>query len=307
MNWNTYVMSVQWGSGPLTPVPSALPAGAKSVTWAFATGECGTENWVGITPAQIADANVGLFADAGLGYVISTGGAGGIFTCGTDTGFETFLGRYASGSLAGVDFDIENGQTQAQVNALIQRVVAARTSHPNLRFSFTLPTLATSKPGSTTAVSLGTNATEPLDTEGQYVMNAIAAYGLTGYVIDLMVMDYGTAGADVCVVGPSGRCDMGQSAIQAAMNLHDHDGVPYGQIELTSMIGGNDITDEVFTLTDVDAIASFARSKGLAGLHFWSLDRDQDCSPGPASSTCNTYGTAGTLGFTKRFVADLGL
>ena len=33
--------------------------------------------------------------------------------------------------------------------------------------------------------------------------------------------------------------------------------------------------------------------------------RDVDCAPGWASSTCNTYGVAGTFGFAKAFVAGL--
>ena len=32
---------------------------------------------------------------------------------------------------------------------------------------------------------------------------------------------------------------------------------------------------------------------------------DNDCAPGSASPTCNSYGQAGTLGFTQRFVNNL--
>ena len=73
------------------------------------------------------------------------------------------------------------------------------------------------------------------------------------------------------------------------------------------MIGGNDVQDNVFTLTDAATITSFARSRGLAGISWWSFDRDRDCAPGFASSTCNSYGTAGTLSFLKAFLAGLGL
>ena len=73
------------------------------------------------------------------------------------------------------------------------------------------------------------------------------------------------------------------------------------------MIGGNDTQDEVFSLTDVDTLSAWARGNGLAGVHFWSLDRDVDCAPGSASATCNSYGAAGTWGFTNRFVSKLGV
>ena len=63
-----------------------------------------------------------------------------------------------------------------------------------------------------------------------------------------------------------------------------------------------DATDEVFSLADADTITQFAIANGLAGIHYWSYDRDTDCPPGSASSTCNTLGTAGTYGFLKRFL-----
>jgi len=32
-----------------------------------------------------------------------------------------------------------------------------------------------------------------------------------------------------------------------------------------------------------------------------------DCAAGSGSATCDSYGQAGTFGFTNRFAADLGL
>jgi hypothetical protein len=81
-------------------------------------------------------------------YVISTGGAAGVFTCGSDAGFTTFINRYNSSSLLGIDFDIEGGQSQDTINNLVQRVVAAERTFPNLRFSFTVATLGGNSPNS---------------------------------------------------------------------------------------------------------------------------------------------------------------
>ena len=69
------------------------------------------------------------------------------------------------------------------------------------------------------------------------------------------------------------------------------------------MIGGNDVVSNVFRLGDVDTISRFALSEGLAGVHYWSYDRDLDCGPGPASPVCNTLSGAGSLGFLRRFQA----
>ncbi|WP_141289506.1 glycosyl hydrolase family 18 protein [Ideonella azotifigens] len=293
LNWNTNELSTQV-TGSLQPVLSVLPARQHSATWAFATGECGAENWAGVTPAALVSANVSKWVAAGRKYIISTGGAAGSFSCGSDAGFEKFLATYASSSFQGVDFDIEAGQSQEVINNLVARVKTAQAKHPTLRFSFTLATLG----GSNTAQSLGD--------AGVRTMNAIKAAGLSKYIVNLMTMDYGSTNANNCVIGSNGLCDMGKSAVAAATSLHSYWGVPYSQIEITPMIGGNDTQDETFTLADVDTVANFARANKLAGVHFWSLDRDVDCAPGWASPVCNSYGQAGTWGFTNRFALKLG-
>jgi len=37
-------------------------------------------------------------------------------------------------------------------------------------------------------------------------------------------------------------------------------------------------TAETFTAADVDTLTNYVKSNGLAGLHFWSLDRDTPCA-----------------------------
>jgi hypothetical protein len=293
MDWNTNVMSTMV-TGSRQPAVNVMPARAKTVTWAFASGECGSETWAGIQPAALASANIQRFIDAGKTYIISTGGAAGTFTCGSDAGFTKFINTYNSSAMIGVDFDIEGGQSQDVINNLVQRSIAAQAKYPKLRFSFTIATL-------------GGNAANSLGSAGAAVMQAIKNYGMKNYIINLMVMDYGSTTPTNCTIGSNGKCDMGKSAIAAAQSLHNFYGVPYSQIELTPMIGGNDTQDETFTLTDVDTLSAWAKGNGLAGVHFWSLDRDVDCPAGAASATCNSYGVAGTWGFTNRFVSKLGL
>jgi len=293
MDWNTDELYTAV-TGTRQPVLSVMPAKQKSATWAFATGECGSESWAGVTPSGLVNTNVPKWVAAGKKYIISTGGAAGSFSCGSDANFEKFISTYASSSLQGIDFDIEGGQSQGVIDNLVARVKAAQGKHPDLRFSFTLATL-------------GGNAPQSLGTYGVMTMNAIQAAGLQNYYINLMAMDYGSAIASNCTLGANGQCDMGLSAINAAIHLHEYWGVPYAQIELTPMIGGNDTQGETFTLHDTDVVSSWVLSNKLAGVHFWSLDRDTDCPPGAASATCNSYGVAGTWGFTNRFIADLGL
>ena len=293
MNWNTNVISTAV-SGTLSPVLSVKPAKLKEITWAFATGACGSETWGGLTPSAVAAANVQNFVSAGVKYVISTGGAAGSFTCANDTDFETFVNRYASSSLAGIDFDIEAGQSAADIDNLVTRVKNSQSKHPGLRWSFTLATL-------------GGNSPQSLGSMGVTVMASIKSHGLTNYIINLMAMDYGSAIAANCTLNSSGKCDMGKSAIQSAVNLHNYYGVPYSSIEITPMIGGNDATDEIFSIADAATLSTWVKANGGAGIHFWSLDRDRDCATGYASATCNSYGTAGNWGFTNAFISDLGL
>jgi hypothetical protein len=310
MNWNTNVISTAL-SGSTTPFASDFTAnGGKTITLAFATGECGSENWAGVQGDAMAAANVSLLTGAGVSYIVSTGGAAGIFTCGTDSGFDTFVGRWASANLIGVDFDIEAGQTQADITALIQRIHTAHATYPGLRFSLTVATLANND-GASTAQDLGSGVTDSLNTYGDMVLSAVSSTFGSAWpsfvTVDLMTMDYGSASDGVCVVsgGAGAACDMGQSAIQAAYNLHDTHGVPFANIELTPMIGGNDVSSEQLTTGDATTIAQFAIAKGLAGVHYWSYDRDTDCPQGSASATCNTMGNgyAGAHGYLKAFLA----
>jgi hypothetical protein len=291
MDFNTNVISTLV-PGVRTPIAADLVArGARAITLGFATGACGAETWAGLPGATIASANVPRLNSAGVRYIISTGGASGAFTCASDADFATFINRWASPNLIGVDLDIEAGQSQADILELIRRIGPAHAARPGLRFSLTIATLA------------NTDGGESLNATGVQTLQAVnTVFGaIPSFVtINLMAMDYGAPSQSVCVVG-NGTCDMGQSAIQAARHLNAHHGIPFANIELTSMIGGNDVQSNVFKLADVDTLSSFVLLNQLAGAHFWSYDRDVDCAPGPASPTCNSLGGAGAHGFLSRF------
>ena len=254
------------------------PDRPRALTWAFAIGECGAETWGGRPGQAVADANVRSFARADVPYIVSTGGQGGVFTCATDAGMEAFIARYASPQLIGFDFDIEAEQTPAQIRALTDRIATAQRKHPQLRFSFTVATHAASD---------GSKAS--LNDMAERVLAAVRASGVRDYVLNLMVMDYGAASRKVCVLRGE-RCDMGASALQAARNVHEKYKVPFRQIELTPMIGVNDVVENVFTVQDAATVAAGVREMGLAGLHYWSVDRDVPCTKAVqgADATCST-------------------
>jgi chitinase len=298
MNWNTYQMQSAVtgsdlpvvGSGSLVSqdIPT-LPA----LTVAFATGSCGSETWGGVSGANWAAENVPQLSAAKLNYVVSTGGAAGTFTCSSTAGMESFIARYSSPNLVGIDFDIEGGQSESDIQSLVAAAAGAQAEYPKLQFSFTLATLGASDGSYGGVNSLGNE-----------VVEAVLGSGLSNYVINLMTMDYGSASSSVCVVS-SGSCEMAQSAIQAVKNLEHTYGIAASKIAVTPMIGMNDATTETFTTADVGTLTSYAVSNGLAGLHFWSLDRDTPCSDDYASPTCNSISSTSPLQYTKAFLSDL--
>ena len=299
MNWNTYQMqsAVEGsdlpvvGSGSLVSeyIPK-LPA----ITLAFATGTCGSETWGGAPAADWAAENIPQLQAADLNYVVSTGGEAGTFTCGSTAGMESFIARYASPNLVGIDFDIEGGQSESDIEGLVDAAAGAQSQYPDLQFSFTLATLGASDGSYGGVNSLGNE-----------VVEAVLGSSLKNYVINLMTMDYGSASSSVCVV-VSGSCEMAQSAIQAVENLEHTYGIPASKIAVTPMIGMNDTTTETFTVPDVDTLTAYAVDNGLAGLHFWSLDRDTPCDDSYASPTCNSISGSTPLEYTNRFLNDLG-
>jgi chitinase len=257
----------------------------RTLSWAFATGECGHERWGDFDTVAFAKRNVADFAHAGLPYIVATGGEAGVFTCASVAGMRRFVARYDSPQLAGLDFDIEGRQTPRQIVTLVRAAAGMQRSRPSLRVSFTLATHAASD-----------GTLRSLNATGEAVLAALAAARFDRAVVNLMVMNYGPADARWCVPAGSGaqaRCDMGRSALQAARNVHAKYGVPYDRMALTAMIGENDVAGNVFTPADAGEVARGVRELGLAGLHYWSLHRDRPCDAGAPRVSPDCHGLPG--------------
>jgi hypothetical protein len=289
-NFNTGLQQSA-AAGTVEPVTTAMPN--KTLIWAFATGTCGAESWAGITSAMEAT-NVQAFVNAGKNYIVSTGGANGTFDCPSTQSFISFINTYKSANLVGIDFDIEGGQSQQVIDNLINATIAAEPQFPNLRFSFTIPSLGSLSANPITGGSVGGT-----------VVNEIKRLNLGGnYIVNLMAMDFGSANANNCVL-VNNLCDMGQSAIAAAEALNQQSGIPFNHIGLTIDLGQNDTQDEVTSLANVDTICNFAKSKGLAWVSFWSFDRDTPNGNGGAS-TMNGNG-APALAYNHEYMNACGV
>ena len=266
--------------------------GLSSLTLAFATGPCGREQMGGGDAAAFFAAHRAALEAAQVDIVVGTGGEAGAFECADAAGMERFLSHFASPRLRGIDFDIEGSRSDGQIDSLVASIAAVREHHPELRFSFTLPTLASVDGAS-------------LNGLGRRVLASAARHGLRDFLVNLMVMDYGPPSAKGCILA-GGACDMGRSARQAAENLHAAFGIAWSRIELTPMIGVNDSQGNLFRLEDAETVARFVREQGLAGLHYWSLDRDRPCADEVARNDCSGVG-AGAGAFLRAFRLGLGL
>ncbi len=289
-NWQLYELGTTAGSlnqGSATSLVSALNSGGFNVvTWAFATGDCTDEDWAGAPTDQFIQTNVQASVNNNIYYIVSTGGAAGGFTCSNANDLIAFADRYKSANLLGFDFDIEGGHiNNTQLTSLVNAIKGLKAARPNLRISFTLPTLA----GTTdSSVALTSNQN---GSGGVEVMAAIANSGLTEYYVNLMAMDYaneGQATANECYIDPTtGLCEMGQSAIQAAIDFSkQYPNFPMNYLELTPLIGVNDIPDEIFYLSDATIVNNYVKMNGLGGLHYWSFDRDVPCTSN-ITTTCD--------------------
>ncbi len=272
-----------------------------TITLAFATGTCEHEKWGRIAGEKFARANIGKLEANHIDYIIATGGAVGSFRCTSAAGLKGFIKRYSSANLIGLDFDIERGQSDRDIQNLVQAAAGVQSDYPSLRFSFTLTTDA-----ATDGSHSGLNGT------GDVTARAIFDSALKNYTINLMTMDY-TPAISHCALGNNGLCDMGASAIQAVENLRYTYGIPFANIAITPMIGQNDEARDTLTLRNVDTIVAYARANNLAGLHFWSFDRDTPCTKETpegvlkASPTCHAVDVKEPLAYTNRVLKDLKL
>lgn len=266
--------------------PSALATvknatGLKYFTLAFVIdgGGCNA-TFNGDTP--ITDASwtsaINSLRTGGGDVIASFGGASGTeigISCTSVAALKTQYKRVIDGlNLTRLDFDIEGGalgnttanNRRNQALAQLQQEYAA--AGRKLDIDYTLPVNPTG-----------------LESNGINLLNNAKTNGLNVNLVNIMTMDYG------------GAMDMGDAAISAAKGLHTQLGQIWNtktSAQLwamegnTPMIGVNDVTTEVFSTSDAQDVANFAKSNGIQELSFWSLGRDKACSSnGQLSDSCS--------------------
>lgn len=274
---------------PMDLVAISKLSGAKSFHLAFITdaGSC-SPAWGGQATYSVT-ANWGMnltkkLRNNAINYIVSFGGASGndlSMACNETqliSAIEQVITTYQPN---GLDFDIENGS--ANVAKLMSALKQVQSHYQHLKISFTLPVLP-----------------EGLVASGKEIVNQAKAQGLN-YSVNIMAMDYGPAYTNA----------MGVYAIQAANNLFNFlkeiypeksESELWKMIEVTPMIGVNDVNVEQFTLDDVDTLRDFAKQKMLGGLAMWSIARDNPCEDKWASPICSgNHLQSMPYEFTQRF------
>jgi chitinase len=187
-----------------------------------------------------------------------------------------------------IDFDIESSEqtNTTDLNTTSQALAQVRSwassSGISLTISYTIPTLPTG-----------------LTSTGEGVLTNARSNGFTPDVVNIMTMDYGTSGTEMGTAANQ-ALDAVAGQLEAIYGISSSQA--YGMLGNTPMIGQNDSSGEIFTLSDASTVESYAAKQGIARLSFWSEGRDNGGCPGQttASSTCSGI-SQNTGQFTQTF------
>ena len=270
------------------PVPDLLAisqthAGGSLFTAAFmqATPD-GKLAWAGLNALEPGAANdqakainssIKALQDAGGDVMISLGGQAGtsLAQWGSTHGMTAaqlaaaYAGVIDTYSITHLDFDIEGAAVAEPASIALnsQALKILQQTKPAVQIWYTLPVLPTG-----------------LTADGIKVVDSALKAGVKLAGVNVMAMDYGesaapTSGAGAKTMG-AWAIDSAESTYAQMTKLYSGYGqtFTYSQLGVTPMLGVNDITSEVFTLADAQAVEDYARTKGVGMIGLWSVTRD---------------------------------
>jgi Cellulose binding domain len=268
---------------PFSLTTAANDTGVKQFNLAFVVsgGGC-TPEWGGVTAigSDPVASQISALRSMGGDARVSFGGEAGSELALTCTNASQLAAAYqqviSAYDLNKVDFDIEGAAiaNTAANNVRDQALAQLQSQDKGLQVSFTLPV-------------------EPsgLTQDGINLLDGAVSAGVQISAVNVMAMDFGDANA------PDPATMMGTYVVdsatatdaQLASVLGISDADAWAKVAVTPMIGQNDQSDEVFTLSDAQQLETFAASNHLAWLSMWSAGRDQQCpsAEGSAQATCS--------------------
>ncbi|HEV3170957.1 MAG TPA: ricin-type beta-trefoil lectin domain protein [Actinocrinis sp.] len=194
----------------------------------------------------------------------------------------------ATFNVSHVDFDIESNSLtngagiDRRDKALAEVRSWAAGNGRQLSISFTVPT----NPGGLTQ-------------DGVNLLDNAQANGFVPDVVNVMTMDYGSSGTEM---GNAANQAVDAVAGQVASAFGLSTAAAYAKLGNTPMIGQNDSGGEIFTLSDASSVESYAASRGIALLSYWSENRDNGGCPGATAAAGNCSGVSQNTGdFARAF------
>lgn len=297
--------TAQWGKSFFAPyvdmgawpVPNLLALsktyGTSLVTLGFMQADQnGNLAWAGLAALEPSSTNdqavaintsIATFKAAGGDVMISFGGASGTNIAqayaAKGKSAQELANAYAAVidtyGVTHIDFDIEGAAVAdpASIALNSQALALLQKQKPEVHIWYTLPVLPTG-----------------LTADGLNVVDAAVKAGVKLDGVNVMAMDYGESAAPTSGAGAK---TMGAYAIQSAQSTYAQlttlygkygQSFSYSQIGVTPMLGVNDVTTEVFTVADAQALEDFARANGIGMLSMWQVLRDTPGTLGQAST-----------------------
>jgi chitinase len=264
------------------PDPTAVMAatGIKAFQLAFILAPTGggcTPTWDGTDPVSTdtaVAATIAAIRAAGGDVSVSIGGYAGTKlgqVCGTPAAtagaYQQVISTYG---LHAIDFDLEEPEYE-NATAVANEIGAAQIlqqDNPGLYVSVTMP-------GTTSGTGWF----------GEQALDQAKADGFTPNNYSIMPFDGGfNGGASQVAALQSFNTILMNTFGWSSATAYAHEGV--------SMMNGRSDTGEYFYQSDFQTVLNFAESVGLARYTFWSVNRDQPCTPvddnGQTSGTCSS-------------------
>lgn len=281
-SWPAHVFApyVDTGLSNTTLTSVAASYGTKYFTLAFVNGggcqwslpnQSGWQSQISALQAEGGDVSISFG-----GYTVDTDSTDLGAACSSASAMATQVESVVTTmNVTHLDFDIESNELTNSADymrtaqALAQVRSWASANGTQLTISYTIPVLPTG-----------------MTQSGVSVLDAAASSGFKPDIVNVMTMDYGSSGTEM---GAAANQALDAASGQVANAFGVSGSAAYAMLGNTPMIGQNDSPGEIFTLSDASTVESYAASKGIALLSFWSEGRDNGGCPGQtsASSTCS--------------------
>ncbi|GAA2037946.1 glycosyl hydrolase family 18 protein [Catenulispora yoronensis] len=275
-----------------SPAALAQQSGAKYLTMAFvqapSKGSC-TVDWNGSASQPISSsvygADIATIRANGGDVIPSFGGYsadhGGTEIADSCTNVASIAAAYESlvttYGVTRIDLDTEDRSltNTAGIDRRNKAIKAvedwAAASGRTVQFAYTLPA-----------------STSGLESTGVDILRNAVSNGARVDVVNIMTFDY-YDGASHEMATDSETAATGLEAQLAALYPGKSAAQLWSMISVTEMVGIDDYgTAETFTTADATTVLDWATAKGLAGLSFWALERDNGgCVGTKGSDTCS--------------------